>query len=45
MIERAGLATGLDVIGKAFGPAASMIFGQAAATPSRSPSPQYSAGS
>ena len=29
MMEQAGLATGLEVIGKAFGPAASMIFGQA----------------
>ena len=36
MTEHAGLATGLEAIGGAFGPAASMIFAQAetACTPS-----------
>ena len=42
-----GLTTGLGAIGEAFGPAASMIFGQAktARTTSRPTSSQHSAGS
>ena len=33
MTEHTGLATGLEAIGGAFGPAASMIFGQAETAP------------
>ena len=42
MMEHTGLATGLEAIGEAFGPAASMIFRQAgtACTPSRPSSSQ-----
>ena len=47
MTEHTGLTTGLEAIGEAFGPAASMILGQAetACTPSRPSSSQHSAGS
>ena len=47
MMGYTGLTTGLGAIGEAFGPAASMIFGQAktARTTSRPTSSQHSAGS
>ena len=47
MTEHTGLTTGLGAIGEAFGPTASMIFGQAetARTTSRPSSSQHSAGS
>jgi hypothetical protein len=47
MMEHTGLTTGLEAIGEAFGPAASIIFGPGgtARTPSRPSSSQHSAGS
>jgi hypothetical protein len=47
MMDRAGVTAGLQAIGQAFEPAASIIFGQAETTraPSRPSSSQYSAGS
>ena len=47
VMEHAGPASGLEVIGKVFGPAASIILGQAetARKPSRPSSSQHSAGS
>src|SRR5215475_389282 len=47
MRQYRGLTPGLEAIGEAFGPAASMIFGQAETAPHalRPSSPQHSAGS
>jgi hypothetical protein len=47
MMKRTGLTTGLQAIGEAFEPAASIILGQAetAVTPPRPSSSQHSAGS
>ena len=47
MMEHTGLTSGLEAIGEVFGPAASIVCGQAetARTPSRPSCSQHSAGS